>query len=67
MAFTEGAYNFVEIQRATRPKMSPAPFAMLSQTFQWEYLVFEKHGNRHMESYDPCDTGFLEDAQAAVV
>lgn len=47
--------------------MSPAPFAMLSQTSLREHLVFESHGNRHMESFDPCDTGFLEDALAALV
>lgn len=46
--------------------MSPAPFAMLSQTFLREHLVFEMYENRRMESFDPCDTGFLEDAQAAL-
>ena len=45
---------------------SPAPFATLSQTFLQEHLVFEMPGNRHMESFDPCDTESLEDAQAAL-
>lgn len=50
-----------------KPRKSPILCAMLSQTVLWEHLVFEKHMIRHMESYDPCDTGFPEDAQAALV
>ena len=47
--------------------MSQAPFAMLLQTLPREHLIFEAYVIRRMESYDPCDTGFLEDAQAALV
>lgn len=67
MPFTRLTYSFVEAQEVVKSRMTPAPFAMLLQTFLREHLVFETYGNRRMESFDPCDTGFLEDAQAALV
>lgn len=47
-------------------RMSPAPFAILSQIIPQEHLVFEMHWNRHRGSFDPCDTVSLEDAQAVL-